>query len=145
MADHELPQPLARVAPSFAAQGLMSTLGAELVGVSAGEVRIALLPKPALSQQHGYIHAGALTSVIDSACGYAALTVAPPGCDVLTAEFKINFMRPALADRFLAVGSVVKAGKTLTVCRGEVLGERDAGSEVIAVMQATIINIPEGR
>ena len=130
-----------RIATSFAAQGLMTTLGAKLVLIAAGEVQIALLPRPALSQQHGYIHAGALTSVLDSACGYAALTVAPAGLDVLTVEFKINFVRPAIADRFVAIGKVTKAGKTLTVCQGEVIGEQGARRETIAVMQATIINV----
>ena len=130
-----------RVSTSFSAQGLMMTLGAQLVRVAPGEVRIALLPRRELSQQHGYIHAGALTSVLDSACGYAALTVAPAGCDVLTVEFKINFVRPAVADRFVAVGKVTKAGKTLTVCQGEVIGERGSHQEIIAVMQATIINV----
>ncbi|MDR1648524.1 MAG: PaaI family thioesterase, partial [Zoogloeaceae bacterium] len=72
------------ISASFSAQGLMATLGAELVLVMPGEVQIALLPRPELSQQRGYIHAGALTSVLDSACGYAALTVAPLGMDVLT-------------------------------------------------------------
>lgn len=132
----------ARIAASFSAQGLMTTLGAQLVRVAPGEVQIALLPRPELSQQHGFIHAGALTSVLDSACGYAALTVAPTGLDVLTVEFKINFMRPAVADRFLAIGRVTKAGKTLTVCQGEVIGEQGSRRETVAVMQATIINIP---
>jgi uncharacterized protein (TIGR00369 family) len=131
-----------RIAASFAAQGLMTTLGAQLVRVVQGEVQIALLPRPELSQQHGYIHAGALTSVLDTACGYAALTVAPAGLDVLTVEFKINFVRPAVADRFVAIGKVVKAGKTLTVCQGEVVGENGSRHDSIAVMQATIINVP---
>jgi|SRR4249919_2216829 len=130
-----------RIRANFAAQGLMTTLGAELVHVADGEVRIALLPRPALSQQHGYTHAGAITSVLDSACGYAALTVAPAGMDVLTVEFKINFVRPAVADRFVAIGKVMKAGKTLTVCQGEVVGERGDRQETIALMQATIINV----
>jgi uncharacterized protein (TIGR00369 family) len=130
-----------RITESFAAQGLMTTLGARLVRVSEGEVQIALTPRPELTQQHGYIHAGALTSVLDSACGYAALTVAPTGCDVLTVEFKINFVRPAVADRFLAIGRVTKAGKTLTVCQGEVIGESGSRQDSIAVMQATIINV----
>ena len=120
----------------------MATLGAELVRVAQGEVLIVLLPRPELSQQHGYIHAGALTSVLDSACGYAALTVAPAGFDVLTVEFKINFIRPAIADRFVAIGKVTKAGKTLTVCQGEIIGEQGSRREVVAVMQATIINVP---
>jgi uncharacterized protein (TIGR00369 family) len=132
-----------KIAASFAAQGLMTTLGAQLVQVSPGEVQIELLPRPDLSQQRGYIHAGALTSVLDSACGYAALTVAPAGFDVLTVEFKINFMRPAVADRFVAVGRVRKAGKTLTVCEGEVIGVRGTERTAIAVMQATIMNIRE--
>ncbi len=131
----------ARIAASFSAQGLMTTLRASLLEVNPGEVRIALLPRPELSQQNGYVHAGALTSVLDSACGYAALTVAPPGFDVLTVEFKINFMRPAVADRFVAVGRVAKAGRTLTVCQGEVIGEQGPRRESVAVMQATIVNL----
>ena len=114
----------ARISASFSGQGLMATLGAELVLVAQGEVQIALSPRPELSQQLGYIHAGALTSVLDSACGYAALTVAPAGLDVLAVEFKINFIRPAVGDRFLAIGKVAKSGKTLTVCQGEVIGEQ---------------------
>lgn len=130
-----------QIAASFAAQGLMETLGAELVHVADGEVRIALYPRHELSQQHGYVHAGALTSVVDSACGYAALTAAPPGSDVLTVEFKINFMRPAVAERFLAIGRVIKSGKTLTVCHGEVLAEQGAKRDCAAFMQATIRKI----
>ena len=132
-----------RISASFAAQGLMSTLGAKLILVAPGEVQIALLPRPELSQQHGYTHAGALTSVLDSACGYAALTVAPAGLNVLTVEFKINFLRPAVADRFVAIGKVAKAGKTLTACQGEVIGELGSRRETIAIMQTTIINIPD--
>lgn len=131
-----------KITASFSAQGLMATLGAELVHVAPGEVHIALRPRPELSQQHGYIHAGALTSVVDSACGYAALTVAAAGHEVLTVEFKVNFLRPAQADRFLAIGRVVKPGKTLAVCQGEVIGERGSQRESIALMQATIISVP---
>jgi uncharacterized protein (TIGR00369 family) len=140
--EHFVPDLQDQISASFAAQGLMATLGARLVRVTQGEVQIVLLPRPELSQQHGYIHAGALTSVLDSACGYAALTVAPAGCDVLTVEFKINFVRPAVADRFVAIGKVAKAGKTLTVCQGEVVGESGSRQDSIAVMQATIINVP---
>ena len=132
-----------RVSTSFNAQGLMATLGAELVKVGEGQVQIALVPRPELSQQHGYIHAGALTSIVDSACGYAALTVAPERFEVLTVEFKINFVRPAVAERFLAVGRVTKAGKTLTVCQGEVVGETSSQRNTIAVMQATIVNVSD--
>ncbi|WP_366526156.1 PaaI family thioesterase [Geothrix sp.] len=132
-----------RITTSFQAQGLMTTLGAELVRVAEGEVHIALPFSERLSQQHGFLHAGAITSILDSACGYAALTKAPPGCEVVTAEFKINLLRPALGDRFLAIGKVQNAGRSLTVCTGEVLAISGDGSapKVVALMQATIANL----
>lgn len=129
-----------RIAASFGAQGLMATLGATLAHVSEGEVHIALPFSTHLSQQHGYVHAGAITSIVDSACGYAALTRAPEDCEILTAEFKINLMRPALGQRFLAIGRVQSAGRLLTVCTGEVRAFTDdgAGHKVVALMQATM-------
>jgi len=130
-----------RIAQSFAAQGLMTTLGARLVHVAQGEVHIELPFSPILSQQHGYLHAGAVTSVVDSACGYAALTVAAPKYEVVTAEFKTNFMRPALGEHFLAVGKVQSAGELLAVCTGEVRAFANAANEfkIIALMQATMV------
>ena len=128
-----------RIAGSFDAQGLMATLGARLAFVGEGEVHIALPFSPALSQQHGYAHAGAITSVVDSACGYAALTQAPPGHEVVTAEFKTNFMRPAIGERFLAVGKVQSAGRLLAVCTGEVRAFTGDGYKVVALMQATMV------
>jgi uncharacterized protein (TIGR00369 family) len=132
-----------RIAASFDAQGLMRTIGARLTHVAHGEVHIELPFAPALSQQHGYLHAGATTSIVDSACGYAALTRAPAGFEVVTAEFKINLMRPALGERFLAIGRVVNAGKLMTVCSGEVRAFAGAGEayKVVALMQATIVNV----
>jgi uncharacterized protein (TIGR00369 family) len=132
-----------RISDSFNAQGLMKTLGARLASVSEGEVHIALPFSMSLSQQHGYVHAGAITSIVDSACGYAARTKAPADCDVVTAEFKINFLRPAIGDRFLAIGKVQNAGKLLTVCTGEVRAFAGSASDfkVIALMQATIANV----
>jgi uncharacterized protein (TIGR00369 family) len=132
-----------RIEDSFNAQGLMSTIGARLVLVADGEVHIELPFSIGLSQQHGYLHAGATTSIVDSACGYAALTKAPPDFEVVTAEFKINLMRRALGERFLAIGKVQSSGKLLTVCSGEVrafLGTEDA-YKVVALMQATIVNV----
>lgn len=132
-----------RISNSFAAQGLMATIGARLALVEDGEVHIELPFSTRLSQQHGYLHAGATTSIVDSACGYAALTKAPEGYDVVTAEFKLNLMRPALGKRFLAVGRVVSVGKLLTVCTGEVRAfavERE-DYKVVALMQATIVNV----
>jgi uncharacterized protein (TIGR00369 family) len=133
----------ARTSASFQAQGLMDTLGASLELVDKGEVQIALPFSKQLSQQHGYVHAGAITSIVDSACGYAALTMAPPGFEVVTAEFKINFLRPAMGDRFLAIGKVMNAGKLLTVCTGEVRAYMGATPDykVVAIMQATIVNV----
>ena len=132
-----------RITTSFAAQGLMATLGAQIALVQDGEVHISLPFSKHLSQQHGYVHAGAITSVVDSACGYAALTQAPEGYNVVTAEFKVNFMRPAIGERFLAIGKVQSAGKMLTVCTGEVRAYSGAGDDykVIALMQATIVNV----
>ncbi|MNS86460.1 hypothetical protein D3C72_1203660 [compost metagenome] len=133
-----------RVAASFHAQGLMHTMGASLRQVSDGEVQIALPYSKALSQQHGFLHAGAVTSVVDSAAGYAALTKAPAGYEVVTAEFKINLLRPAIGEHFVAVGKVQNAGKLLTVCTGELLAytaDIDATPKVVALMQATIVNV----
>lgn len=134
-----------RIARSFNAQGFMETLGAKLALVADGEVHVALPFARRLSQQHGFLHAGAVTSAVDNACGYAALTKAPQGCEVVTVEFKINFMRPALGDHFLAVGKVQNAGKSLIICTGEVRAfEGDEPSyKVVAVMQATVMSVPQ--
>jgi uncharacterized protein (TIGR00369 family) len=130
-----------RIAHSFDSQGLMATLGAHLVSVADGEVHIALPFSTHIAQQHGFVHAGAITSVVDNACGYAALTKAPADCEVVTAEFKINFVRPALGERFVAIGKVVSAGKLLTVCTGEVRAFTGAEWKIVALMQATIANV----
>lgn len=134
----------ARVSASFAAQGLMATLGASLVHVGHGEVHIALPFAKALSQQQGFVHAGAITSIVDSACGYAALTHLPADCEVVTAEFKINLLRPAIGDRFVAIGRVVAAGKRLIVCTGEVLAYSGDTHKQVALMQATMASVPAG-
>jgi uncharacterized protein (TIGR00369 family) len=130
-----------RIEVSFKSQGLMATLGARLVSVADGEVQIELPYSEKLSQQHGYVHAGAITSVIDSACGYAAMTKAPPECEVVSAEFKINLVRPAIGERFLAIGRVQSSGKLLTVCTGEVRAFTGTDYKVVAIMQATIVNV----
>ncbi|VTU15215.1 putative domain 1 [Variovorax sp. SRS16] len=132
-----------KITDSFDAQGLMTTLGARLARVADGEVHIEMPFAAGLSQQLGYVHAGAITSIVDSACGYAALTKAPSEFEVVTAEFKINFLRPALGERFLAIGRVQNSGKLLTVCVGEVRAFSGAGDahKVVALMQATIVNV----
>jgi len=124
------------VRESFAKQTFMTTLGAALERVEPGAVDVAVPFSEALCQQNGYLHAGVLASVADSACGYAALTLAAPGQDVLAVEFKINLMRPARGARFVARARVLRAGRTLTVSRADVFGD---GEELIATMLSTVI------
>ena len=130
-----------RIEASFNAQGLMSTLGAELLHIEEGEVHIILPYHTRLSQQHGYAHAGAIVAVLDSACGYAALTKAPEDHEVVTVEFKVNFLRPAIGQRFLAIGRVQASGKLITVCTGEAGAVSDNEHKAIAIMQSTIMNV----
>ncbi|MEO0760877.1 MAG: PaaI family thioesterase, partial [Pseudomonadota bacterium] len=111
----------ARVEGSFARQGLMATLGARLERVEPGAVDIALVPGPAVSQQHGFVHAGAVAAIADSAAGYAALSLMAPATGVLTVEFKINLLAPATGAMVLARGRVVRAGRRLTVAQAEVV------------------------
>lgn len=131
-----------RVATSFATQGLMKTFAARLLSVEDGEVRIELPYSTALTQQSGYLHAGVVSSLVDNACGYAALTRAAEGRDVVTAEFKINFMRPATGDRFVAVGRVVTSGRQVSVCQGELRAFSGDSEKLIALMQATVMSVP---
>src|SRR5262245_22303884 len=107
---------------SFAKQTIMRLIGAELTRVEPGVIEITLAYRPDLTQQHGYLHAGIVTTIADTACGYAAYTLMPPDSEVLSVEFKVNLLRPAKGEKFLAISEVVKAGKTLTVVRGDVFG-----------------------
>ena len=134
----------ARVRASFARQGLMNTIGATLVTVAPGLVEIEIRPHPAISQQHGFVHAGAVSAIADTAAGYAALSLMPPGRGVLTTEFKINLVAPAVGNRILARGRVVKTGRTLTLAQTEVFAEGKGGTRLIALLTATLMAI-EGR
>ncbi len=138
------PDPVARVRASFAKQGLMSHLGATLGRIAPGEVEIVLTPSDRVSQQHGFVHAGAVAAIADSAAGYSALTLMPASAGVLTTEFKINLLAPAAGDRLVARGRVVKAGRTLTLAQAEVFAEKDGGSKLVALLTATLMTI-EGR
>ncbi len=133
------PQFVAGVRESFGRQTFMGTLGAELTRVAPGEVDITLPFSAALCQQNGYLHAGAITSVADSANGYAAFTLCEPGTDVLAVEFKINLLAPATAERFVAEGRVLRPGRTLTACLANVWGESAGGRTLVATMLSTII------
>jgi uncharacterized protein (TIGR00369 family) len=134
----------ARVQASFAKQGLMTTLGASIAHVGPGIVEIALPAGPGVSQQHGFVHAGAVAAIADTAAGYAALTLMAPGVGVLTTEFKINLVAPATGERVLARARVIKAGRTLTLAQTEVFSETASGEKLIALLTATLMTI-EGR
>jgi uncharacterized protein (TIGR00369 family) len=130
-----------RVRRSFGAQQVMHTIGASLQRVEPGVVAIALPSSAHIGQQHGYVHAGVVATIGDSACGYAAMTLAPPGLEVLTVEYKINLLAPARGETFLAVGSVLRRGRLLTVCRGDVFATASGVERLVATMQATIITL----
>ena len=128
-----------RVRESFARQALMTTIGARLARVSPGRVEIELPFRADLTQQHGYLHAGITSAIADSAGGYAGYSLFPADSSVLTVEFKINLTAPAAGERFLAVGEVLKPGRTLCICRLEVLAMTGEVSTTIAVGQQTLI------
>lgn len=128
---------------SFEKQGLMALIGARLVDVERGRVRIDLPRRPEVSQQHGYVHAGATSAIADSAGGYAGLTVMPEGAEVLTVEYKLNLMAPAAGD-LEAVGTVIRSGRTLTVCRLEVVAVVGEQRTQVAAGMQTLICLPGG-
>ena len=132
---------VARVQGSFAQQGAMATLGAQLVLVEPGRVAIELPWTAGLSQQHGFLHGGIVAAVLDSACGYAGFTLMPEGTGVLTIEFKINFLAPAKGQRFRMVGQVIKPGRTVTVTEGRTYAIDDGREKLIATMGATLMTI----
>ena len=133
-----------RVRASFARQAMMGTIGASLTRVPPGEVDVEVAVSPAIGQQHGFVHAGAVATAADSAAGYAALTLMPPGAGVLTAEFKINLLAPAEGERLIARGRVVKAGRSLIVAQTEVYAEREGEQKLVALLTATAV-VVQGR
>lgn len=130
-----------RVRESFAGQPFMATMGAELVRVEPGEVAISLPFRRDLTQQHGFLHAGAVASVLDSACGYAAFSLMPAGSGVLTVDYTINLMAPAAGDVLVAVGTVIRSGRTLTICRGDATISGPDGERAVSAMQATVMTL----
>ena len=127
---------VARVRDSLKRQGMMATLGVELTAIDRGRVEMALRYDERFTQQHGFMHAGAVASVLDSACGYAAYSVMPPDAEVLTVTYTINLLAPAAGQRFAVTGQVVRAGRTLVVCRGDAFA--DGADRPFAAMQATM-------
>src|SRR5262245_17610 len=135
-----------RVRASFERQAVMATLGASLARVAPGEVVIELAFRPELTQQHGFLHAGVVASVMDSACGYAALSLTEPGAAVLSVEFKVSLLAPARGSRFAAHGRVIRAGRTVTVASGEfrvveAAHEEPATNDLLAIMTTTIMTV----
>jgi uncharacterized protein (TIGR00369 family) len=131
----------ARIRESFGRQRLMTTLGVSIAYIAAGEVHLAMPYDERFCQQNGFLHAGAIASLADSANGYAAYTLAPPDTDVLAVEFKINLLQPARADRFLARARVLRPGRTLSVCQADVVTGDDE-ARLVATMMSTIIIRP---
>ncbi|HSE22076.1 MAG TPA: PaaI family thioesterase [Pyrinomonadaceae bacterium] len=125
---------------SFSEQRVMTLIGARLIKVEPGHIEIELPYREDLTQQHGYLHAGIVTTIADSACGYAAYTLMPPHSQVLSVEFKVNLLRPAKGDLFCAQADVIKAGKTLTVVRADVTAtSAESEPTLVATILATII------
>ncbi|PKT71383.1 DUF4442 domain-containing protein [Streptomyces populi] len=131
-----------RVQDSFDRQGLMTHLGARLTHIGPGRVHIVLPARAEVTQQHGYVHAGATSAIADSAGGYAALTLFDEDSEVLTVEYKINLLAPAAGEHLEAIGTVLKPGRTLTVCQLEVYGVQGDGARMlVANGQQTLIRV----
>jgi len=133
-----------RIRLSFAKQGFMRTLRATLGDVSPGLVEIEIRPDSSITQQHGFVHAGALGAIADTAAGYAALSLMPKDRGILTVEFKINLLAPAIGERIIARGRVVKAGRTLTLAQSEVFADNAGRQKLVALLSATLMTV-EGR
>jgi len=132
----------ARVRNSFSRQTAMHTLGAVLGRVNPGEVEIEMPYRTDLSQQHGFIHGGITTAILDSACGYAAFSLSAPDTAVLTVEYKVNFIAPAKGERFVARGEVVRPGASVTVCKGDVVAIEDGEEKLVTTMLTTLMLLP---
>lgn len=131
-----------RIKTSFAKQGAMSTLGASLGEISPGSVELLLGYSLAVTQQHGFVHAGVVTTLMDSACGYAAYSLMPVEASVLTVEMKTNLLAPADGETFRMIGTVIKSGRTITFCEGQAFARKEGEPDkLIATMSATMMAI----
>lgn len=136
------PTKLTQIRASFAAQAAMGTIRAELVQVSQGRAEIHLPNWAGIRQQVGFIHGGVVGMIADSAAGYAALSLAPEGAEVLTVEYKINMLAPATGDHLIARGEVIRAGRRIIVTKAEIFGVTGGQEKLCAVMQQTIMVVP---
>ena len=130
-----------RVKNIFGEQPVMRLIGARLTRIEPGAIDIEIEYQKSLTQQNGFMHAGILTTIADSACGYAAFSLMPEEADVLSVEFKMNLLAPATGEKFVAEGRILRAGKTLTVARGDVFALSGTERKQIAAMQATIMTV----
>ncbi len=130
-----------RVQHSFDRQKAMATLGASILVIEPGRVSIRLPFNEALTQQHGFIHAGIISTVLDSACGYAAFSLMPENAAVLTIEYKVNLLSPAKGDWFEAIGVVKKPGRNVTVADGEIYAHSGDNKKLVASMVGTLMSI----
>ena len=131
--------PETRIRDNFARQAVMGMMGVSILRIAPGEVDLQLPYRADLCQQNGFLHAGVVTAVVDSACGYAALSMMPDGADVLSVEFKVNLLAPAKGTLFEARGRVIKSGRTITVCSGELWAHDGEKRTCVSVMQATMM------
>jgi uncharacterized protein (TIGR00369 family) len=130
-----------RVRASFARQQVMATLGIEMIHLEPGEVHLSMPPNPAFTQQHGFMHAGIITTALDSACGYAAFSLMPADAAVLTVEFKTNLLAPAKGERFVFRAEVIKLGRTLTICDARALALEGSKERLVATMTGTLMAV----
>jgi uncharacterized protein (TIGR00369 family) len=130
-----------KVIESFGQQGVMKTLNASILDIQPGRVELKLPYSETLTQQHGFIHAGIVSTILDNACGYAAFTLMPENAAVLSIEFKVNFLSPARGDWFRAVAKVKKPGRTITVAEGELFANTDGEEKLVATMLGTIMAV----
>ena len=131
----------ARVREGFARQAYMATIGAEILRIAPGEIDLGLAFRADLTQQHGYLHAGVVTALVDSACGFAAFTLMPAGSGVVSVEFKVNLLAPSVGERMIARGRVLRPGRTLTACSGEVVAVTGGEETPVVAMLATMMRI----
>jgi uncharacterized protein (TIGR00369 family) len=125
------------VLESYSRQGFMKYLGVEIISIAKGLVKVSCKKNENLTQQNGFFHAGVITSIADAACGYAALTTMEKGSDVLSVEFKTNLMKPAISDRIIATGKVIKSGRILVFCEAKITDETE--EIIFATFQGTMI------
>ncbi|MCP4266818.1 MAG: PaaI family thioesterase [Candidatus Brocadiaceae bacterium] len=130
-----------RVRDSFNRQEVMKTVGASILSIRPGEVELEFPYQKCFTQQHGFIHAGIVSTVLDSACGYAAFSLMSEDAAVLTIEFKINLLSPAKGSFFRAVGVVKKSGRNITVAQGELFSYRDDEKKLVATMTGTMMSV----